>query len=477
LNGSGRSSPQTTLVCNELAAPFSAPLAYKSSFHSNANLPLRPGQPTSAPLCPTWASTNVCNTPETTLRHDTLPNSRDELHLSGQTTGLSTVPANAHVQMRHFCVYCYEETGKRQFFGTKQDWKRHQEDYHSETGIEWHCKYEGCKNVFDRGLPFKKHLDKHPGNPKPKECKDVRQHQRLYACGFGPRCRELNENWKDFINHLSTHMMKGHSDWSYDRTIRALLKQSAVHETWKSMFGDRAFQLTWDRSNTCSLKRKLEYRQYGSNLRGFLNEVFQAGSLQYIQSPIAAPLPPPGFPLPTPPAPASSVFPNAPTLPSHSLENVGHGMPLLLSPFQFQNTEQATEEIASVPSAYRNSCSMPDFDTTSFYFDDEEVDAAHEVTGREDFTQEPTSDHYNATLPLPPLSASQDNVLPSEPRKAYSSGLLNLFNKKRFQHSQQPNVLVHPDLPPNTRMPTSHPKRTAAIYTVDSATNSYNYEL
>jgi hypothetical protein len=485
LNGSGRSTPQASSIRSGLSAPFQAPLVYKSGYHRYEELPLRTGQPNSAPLWPTYPSTNVRNTPQLALRMGALPKARDGL-LDGHSPEVSTLQANAHVKMLHFCVYCYE-LGTLKSIGTKQDWKRHQEDYHPGTGNEWHCQYKGCHDIFDQGLPFKKHVTTHGKAVLPRDCKEVKQQQRVYACGF-ENCRELNYNWRCFCDHLSIHMMKGHIEWSYDRTIRNLLKQSTFHWTWKETYGDLAprlnvlpSQLTWDPSNTRRMKQKLEYHQFGTSLEELLREIFFAGLPQFNQHATAAPLPPPDFPPPPPPAPASSVFSNAPTIPSNSFEHAGHEPSHPESPAPDTDAEQAANEVQPASSGYRNSYSMaeappllPDFEAQGFYFFPE-VDAAHEVISVENFIHESTADNYNATLPLSPPPPAEENSSPPESKRSHSKGLLN-WARKRSQHFQQPFAIEHPDVPLNTRMPASPPKKTAATYTMNPAAGVYSFQ-
>jgi len=484
LYGSGRSTPQASSICSDHTTAAEAPTLYGSGIDHYGTLPLRTGQSTNTPLWPTYPATNQRNTPQPTLRQETLRKAYQESPSIEHVSNPSALQANGLAKLPHFCVYC-SELGKTKDIGTKQDWKRHQEDYHPGTGNEWHCQYKGCGEIFYQGLPFKNHLKTHDGKVLPRDCKEVKQQQRVYACGF-ENCRELNFNWRCFCDHLSTHMKKGHRDWSYDRTIRNLLKQSEVSWAWKVIYGDLSprlkvlpSQLTWEPKNTRSMKQKLEYRQFGSSLEDFLRELFFAGFPQPdVALPTAAPLPPPDFPLPPPPAMVTGAFPNAPTSFSRSLDQAEYEPSLPQAASHVEDVEQMTNEMPLLSSAYRNSYSMteapplPDFEAQGFYFG-EEVDTSHEFVSVTDFILESTPDHYNPTLPVQPPSTTHDNSPTSDSKKPCPKGLLSKsrswVTRKKSQHFQPAFVLEHPDIPLNTRMPTSPSKKMATTYPTNPA--------
>ena len=182
---------------------------------------------------------------------------------------------------RFFCTHCHE-IGKSKVIKTKQDWIRHEEDFHEESGLEWNCK--ACNNVFFRGVDFKKHVKRTHKNVGLEGGKVVVQHQRLYACGF-ERCRELNYSYEDFINHVAIHMSKGHSDWNYNRIIRNLLKHSLLSKPWKTvcksmgpLYGTTHKELKWDRIATEKIRQQLECFDFGDSFSEFLKDLFVAGA-------------------------------------------------------------------------------------------------------------------------------------------------------------------------------------------------------
>jgi hypothetical protein len=369
-------------------------------------------------------------------------------------------------------VYHYVD-GKRLWFSTKQDWKRHQEDFHTGTGNKWHCQH--CLTVFDDGNSFRRHLKHHPGK-LPSDCKKVKQESRVYSCGF-EHCIELNNNWKHFCDHLSTHMKKGHYDWSYDRTIRNLLKHEVVATAWKEVYGDlgtryniRPIRLTWDPKTTGEMRQALEYHRFGTSLPDFLRGVFFKGMSQLsVALPPTSPLPSSALPPPPPPplsTMASNGYSNAPNSFMGMLGYAGPESSLSAALPYLGSEEQMTNETSLVSSAYRNSCTMTDalplfdFGVPDFY-QGEETDAAHELV-EDHFVTEPTPNHTN----IPP-SPGQDRPQQPDATKACPQSFMSMIKsgvRRRSQHSQQRSFLKHPDLPLNHRMPPSPSKQLASTY-------------
>ena len=178
---------------------------------------------------------------------------------------------------KFFCTFCHE-TGTQTIIGAKQDWKRHEEDYH-ETGIRWHCKTKGCADIISRGKETRLHSKiQHKGKVREYE---VIQEKRLYACGFSS-CRVLNYNRSDHCDHVARHMVRGHSDWSYNWAIRNLLKHPELAKPWKLVvedqcisFGAERSALNWDPKN--DIRRQLEYFDFGNDFLGFLLLVYAEG--------------------------------------------------------------------------------------------------------------------------------------------------------------------------------------------------------
>jgi hypothetical protein len=181
---------------------------------------------------------------------------------------------------RFFCTYCYE-AGKTKVIKTKQDWIRHEENHHKESGLEWRCKT--CTAVFDRGVDFKKHMTRTHKEVDLEGGTEIIQHKRLYACGF-ERCRELNYDYEEFTQHVAIHMGKGHRDWSYNRTIRNLLKHPPLSEPWKALCESigppikvTRKELQWDRTTAGNIRPQLERFDFGDSFPVFLQGLFLAG--------------------------------------------------------------------------------------------------------------------------------------------------------------------------------------------------------
>lgn len=109
------------------------------------------------------------------------------------------------------------------------------------------------------------------------------QRKRLYACGFNG-CRELNYDRDSHCDHVAIHMVKGHSEWSYNKTIRNLLKHTLLSEPWRLVCGKLStlFEVTytelqWDPTMTGSIRHQLEYFDFGDSFLGFLLGLFLAG--------------------------------------------------------------------------------------------------------------------------------------------------------------------------------------------------------
>lgn len=180
---------------------------------------------------------------------------------------------------RFFCTFCCE-AGIGNVWNKKRDWKQHEEGRH-DLGLEWHC--EKCPAVFYTSGDFKMHLRSHHNMARFGNVKIV-QRKRLYACGF-EHCRELNYNCKDYHDHIAIHMGKGHSHWSYSRTVRNLLNHTGLSEPWRTVcrnlgpvYNVTRNQLQWDSTTTKQFRRQLEYFDFGDSFPSFLQNLFVAGA-------------------------------------------------------------------------------------------------------------------------------------------------------------------------------------------------------
>jgi len=238
------------------------PSAYPSGSNYKDGLSPVPSPSTKAFFRPTLTSSHQASSFHSPLRQET---------------------ANAPNVKQFFCTFC-AELGTLKIIKTKQDWKRHEEDYHVGTGNQWFCQVPGCCQVFDCGADFKRHLKRdHEGKKFPRDSKEVRQLERVYACGF-ENCRTLDVEWKHRCNHVATHMLKGHTAWTYDRTIRNLLKQPAFSAQWKNIYGTMGpprnltqTDLSWNPETTRKLREQLELHSFDCPIEEFLQRLFLLG--------------------------------------------------------------------------------------------------------------------------------------------------------------------------------------------------------
>ncbi|KAF2443171.1 hypothetical protein P171DRAFT_445668 [Karstenula rhodostoma CBS 690.94] len=377
-----------------------------------------------------------------------------------------------------FCTFCFE-LGPWKTFGTKQDWKRHEEDYHEGTGLQWICQVTGCSQVFSRGIEFRNHLKKgHEGKKYPRDCKEVRQIPRMYACGF-ENCRGLNTTWKHHCDHVATHMAEGDTTWTYSRTIRNLLKHRNLSAHWKQTYTTMCPQLrivqsdlTWDIQATRSMRDRLETHEFEVHLEDFLLNLFYRGLPPakpdtLMDHTLASGLTssslytaPPSIP---PILPSSMDFGLDPSFVCHSTCQTGTGLP---------------SNDMSVPALNnRNSVLM--------------ADAPH-LDGSSTFDRTPSNDPFKEvphmatelislggfiteTIPTYDTSSSgaqeqtnvQDSTKSHSPRALVSKSREWLASKKS-QHFQHGVVIDHPDVSPNLRLPSgsSRKRSTTAVHRV-----------
>ncbi|KAJ4359993.1 uncharacterized protein N0V89_000552 [Didymosphaeria variabile] len=378
-------------------------------------------------------------------------------------------PNSADLAPKQFiCTFCLE-LGMQKIIKTKQDWKRHEEDYHDGTGLQWICQVRGCAEVFSRGLDFRNHLKKgHEGKKFPRDCKEVRQLPRIYACGF-ENCRGgLLKTWKHHCDHVATHMVEGDTSWTYNRTIRNLLKHRDISAHWKQVYGILCPQLhilhsnlTWDAQTTSTMRAQLETHNFGGRLEDFLLKLFHSGlpsaqanafANMMPSSGLASPLLYSAPPIIPPILPSPMDFGFDPSFGSHSAHQTVTG-------------PTSNGMVASAPNN-RNSVTMADApplfepDTFNACLDDpfkEIPQMANELISLPNFIAE-TSPDYDAYLPeVEDHTAVQDNNRSHSPRAlaAKTRGWLASKKSQHFQHM----TIEHPDVPRNVRLPNSSSRK------------------
>jgi hypothetical protein len=166
-----------------------------------------------------------------------------------------------------FCTYCAEQKTLKTF-KAKSDWKKHEMRMH-ETGEDWACVVIGCSRIFDRQKDFIKHHQRyHSGRPLPSltDIGITLLPRRVFGCGFD-KCKEVSIGWDERCDHVAKHMKNGATSeqWKYSNVIRNLIRQEALHETWKEIVNclderlrENRSQISWCPDNTRVLRQKLQ---------------------------------------------------------------------------------------------------------------------------------------------------------------------------------------------------------------------------
>ncbi|KAF2124988.1 hypothetical protein P153DRAFT_434693 [Dothidotthia symphoricarpi CBS 119687] len=168
-----------------------------------------------------------------------------------------------------FCTYCAEQKVLKTF-KAKSDWKKHETRMH-ETGENWPCIVNGCNRIFDRQKDFIKHHQRyHSGQPLPSltDIGITLLPRKVFGCGFN-KCKEVSIGWDERCDHVAKHMKNGTTDqwteWKYSNVIRNLMRQGALHGSWKELIADlderlweSRSRICWSPDNTRILRQKLQ---------------------------------------------------------------------------------------------------------------------------------------------------------------------------------------------------------------------------
>lgn len=110
-------------------------------------------------------------------------------------------------------------------FGSKNDWKRHENSQHYQLEL-WKCNEKShahpselCNKAFNRRELFKTHLSKDHGitnsaivDKKLEECLDVRNYEVRFWCGFCTKIIKFEEKglnaWLGRSNHMDDHFSR-----------------------------------------------------------------------------------------------------------------------------------------------------------------------------------------------------------------------------------------------------------------------------
>lgn len=166
-----------------------------------------------------------------------------------------------------FCTYCAEQKSQKTF-KAKSDWKKHEMRMH-ETGEDWQCIVIGCSRIFDRQKDFIKHHQRyHSGRPLPSltDIGITLLPRRVFGCGF-EKCKEVSIGWDERCDHVAKHMKNGATfdQWKYSNVIRNLIRQEALHDTWKDLIAclderlrESRSHISWCPDNSRILRQKLQ---------------------------------------------------------------------------------------------------------------------------------------------------------------------------------------------------------------------------
>ncbi|OAG01293.1 uncharacterized protein CC84DRAFT_1262412 [Paraphaeosphaeria sporulosa] len=403
----------------------------------------------------------------------------DRTHLRtcvGQETPhkpLNEVKVAESTSKKFFCTFCFE-LGSWKDFGTKHDWKRHEEDYHDGTGLQWLCQVVGCSQMFSRGIDFRNHLKKgHEGKMYPRDCKEVRQITRMYACGFD-NCRALITTWKHHCDHVATHMAEGDTTWTYDRTIRNLLKHRNLAAQWKQTYGTMCPQLrivqqdlSWDIQATRSLRDQLETHSFHVHLEEFLLDLFSRGlpparTDALVDHTLASGLT------------SSSLYTGPPSIPPILPSSMDFGLDPSFESYGVSQpgTTHPSNDISVLALNNRNSVVMadaPPFDGSGTFSTPphdpfEEVPLmATELISLGGFITE-TSPTYDTCSTGAQEHANIQDIPKSHSPRALVTKSREWLASKKSQHFQH-GVIDHPDVSPSMRLPRS-PSRKRSMTTV-----------
>lgn len=267
---SNMSTSTLSTISSEMApsiASSSSSISSRSRAHSRRTEPrsypssLDPTRPVPSVLTPT----SEIGSPLETKQEPGYTPTDEDMSIASYPTG--DRGANQAGDSQMFCTYCAE--GKTlKTFKAKSDWKKHEMRMH-ETGEDWPCIVNGCNRIFDRQKDFLKHHQRyHSGRPLP-SITDIGIQllpRRVFGCGFD-KCKEVSIGWDERCDHVAKHMKNGstYDQWKYSNVIRNLIRQEALHDTWKEIVGclderlrESRSQISWCPDNTRILRQKLQ---------------------------------------------------------------------------------------------------------------------------------------------------------------------------------------------------------------------------
>ncbi|KAH7121023.1 hypothetical protein B0J11DRAFT_54961 [Dendryphion nanum] len=225
------------------------------------------------------------NVHEATLDHNI-----DPLLLSKPHTPINSPvftpppPENGHTGASGlFCMHC-RERDEMVTFKAKHDWKRHVKNKH-ETNLEFQCQEQGCIRICECEQDIRKHYSKAHKIPVPRIIGTPVSGKQVYACGR-VCCGNLENNFKDWCDHVAKCMKKPNGQWTYSCRMQNLLWHESINPTWQRTIhrhlpglGIESVDLLWNPMASWNQMRRLECLSFGSSkdLEDLLLQVLKLG--------------------------------------------------------------------------------------------------------------------------------------------------------------------------------------------------------
>lgn len=198
-------------------------------------------------------------------------------HLSGEEPEIAFTGKEHEIsrasKQSYFCTFCIEK-GDTKILRAKQDWKRHEEDYHTGSGQLWLCEVKGCNAVFSVGVEFRKHLkNSHVIYRRSLYGPNKINEGRNFGCGFRS-CSKRFDNWKDRCDHVAACMKtETSSEWSFTRTIENMLRHPKVHDEWTKLVKKKEGQCEWSEETACKTRDELSRLKFPDGLNTLLRRL------------------------------------------------------------------------------------------------------------------------------------------------------------------------------------------------------------
>lgn len=211
----------------------------------------------------------------------TRPDSR--FSILSSATSVSTSSQKSQAEKVFYCTVC-SQIGKTTRFRRKNDWKKHEENFHH-TEKEWAC---DCGLAFDRAKDFiEHHSSTHQGSNLPQDWASGvgLLPTVVYACGF-QGCKGLYKSWDERCDHVASHMKSNPTSvqWDYSVEVTNLLRQTGLGRQWKDLLSqiygsDKQNwpSFSWNPVRSRKLYQKLHCQDFRPGIRSLLFSAYILG--------------------------------------------------------------------------------------------------------------------------------------------------------------------------------------------------------